>query len=83
MVAVLITITGKIPINEVCQLSEQYWLSTCCKQNPNTGYKPIYKPHRQLAVYWFATAAVLIIIISQLPSSVMPTFGTIVAYYWQ
>ena len=37
--AVLIIITGQIPTSELCQPSLQYWFSTGCKQNPNTGYK--------------------------------------------
>ena len=51
-----------MPTSELCQPSAQYWLSAGRIQNPNTGYKPTYKSHRQLALYWFPTAAVLIII---------------------
>ena len=43
-------------------ITAQYWLSSGCIQNPNTGYKPTKKCHRQLALYWFTIAEVLIII---------------------
>ena len=50
----------------------QYWISVCCKQNPNTGYQRTWKSRRQLTFYWFTNSAVLIIIT-----------GKFLTYYFQ